>query len=725
MENQGFRLVEEIKQKKSYFALILSIFTVAGILFCVQQMFVDTKWWFVSMFVSIICSAFIFSTKSIKIVLVYFVLGILLLFAFRTIWISGALDFVNQVIAGFNAVTGESASYFVVPNYANRELAMVIFFCLTGWFLSGYLTIAIKGKHWVPVLVFWAALVSLAVFFEMPSAWCVGAMAFLSLAGIYAHSHTKVDEEKNYLAAYCGMVVIVAVFICFTWNRQLYHKNEIIADLKENITEEANAIRYGEKDLPEGKIKEGIALSEEKRLTVFVSEKGKYYLKGYVGSEYHENRWEPLEGKEYGEKYEGIFNRYRSDGFHPLAQLYSYCEAAGRQQNGLEKEEKEGTIVVENIGAYERYQYLPYGVDFSSIQSLDTLYRDLNLQKKFWGNREDEKNTYKICMIDEDSLLKTAGVDWQKQTITDEKVRAYADMEMDYRKFVKKHYLALSKKAKEEVAPYVPQKKDNLVSYIEKIRSSLKNAGKEKGDWDALQYASLGTLAFRAANIPARYVEGYEAVTSDEKDANGNYRADVTGQNAHAWVEIYCDGVGWLPVDVTPGHYDKITVKAKQQKKIEKQQTSISQKVTKKKEKPKQNEAPNKYLSWQQIVLWIVICIFAVSFLFAGVLAIRRKAMVYKRRKTLMQADTAANYRFIISYLTTLFAYLKLSEEDLPREIREGMERFWFDENGEITEKELSQLREYGNEIQNTMWQESSCIKKLVLRFWHCFEFPF
>lgn len=677
------------------------------------------------MVVSVLCCLVIFSTKSIKIVLVYFGLGILLLFAFRTIWISGALDFVNQVTAGFNAVTGESVFYFVVPNYMNRELATVVFFCLTAWFLSGYLTIAIKGKHWVPVLVFWAALVSLAVFFEMPSAWCVGAMAFLSLAGIYAHSHTKVDEEKNYLAAYCGMVVIVAVFICFTWNRQLYHKNEIIADLKENITEEANAIRYGEKDLPEGKIKEGIALSEEKRLTVFVSEKGKYYLKGYVGSEYHENRWEPLEGKEYGEKYEGIFNRYRSDGFHPLAQLYSYCEAAGRQQNGLEKEEKEGTIVVENIGAYERYQYLPYGVDFSSIQSLDTLYRDLNLQKKFWGNREDEKNTYKICMIDEDSLLKTAGVDWQKQTITDEKVRAYADMEMDYRKFVKKHYLALSKKAKEEVAPYVPQKKDNLVSYIEKIRSSLKNAGKEKGDWDALQYASLGTLAFRAANIPARYVEGYEAVTSDEKDANGNYRADVTGQNAHAWVEIYCDGVGWLPVDVTPGHYDKITVKAKQQKKIEKQQTSISQKVTKKKEKPKQNEAPNKYLSWQQIVLWIVICIFAVSFLFAGVLAIRRKAMVYKRRKTLMQADTAANYRFIISYLTTLFAYLKLSEEDLPREIREGMERFWFDENGEITEKELSQLREYGNEIQNTMWQESSCIKKLVLRFWHCFEFPF
>jgi len=63
------------------------------------------------------------------------------------------------------------------------------------------------------------------------------------------------------------------------------------------------------------------------------------------------------------------------------------------------------------------------------------------------------------------------------------------------------------------------------VNFHEKIRSSLKNAGKEKGDWDALQYASLATLAFRVANIPARYVEGYEAVTSDEKDANGNFYA--------------------------------------------------------------------------------------------------------------------------------------------------------------------------------------------------------
>ena len=715
MENQGFRLVEEKKQKKSFFALILSIFTVAGILFCVQQMFVDTKWWFISMVVSVLCCLVIFSTKSTKIVLVYFVLGILLLFAFRTIWISGALDFVNQVTAGFNAVTGESVFYFVVPNYMNRELATVVFFCLTAWFLSGYLTIAIKGKHWVPALVFWAALVSLAVFFEMPSAWCVGAMAFLSLAGIYAHSHTKVDEEKNYLAAFCKMVVIVAVFICFTWNRQLYHKNEIIAELKENITEEANAIRYGEKDLPEGKIKEGIALSEEKRLTVFASEKGKYYLKGYVGSEYHENRWEPLEGKEYGEKYEGIFNRYRSDGFHPLAQLYSYCEAAGRQQNGLEKEEKEGTIIVENTGAYERYQYLPYGVDFSSIQSLDTLYRDLNLQKKFWSNREDEKNTYKICMIDEDSLLKTAGVDWQKQTITDEKVRAYADMEMDYRKFVKKHYMSVDKKEKEEFSEEFDEKKSKLSDITDNIRIVLSELGEKEPEWISADYASTGTMMYRWFNVPARYVEGYLV--------QGKGKINVTAGDAHAWVEIYKEGVGWIPVDVTPGYYKELP----QQKKTSLQQEETVSGQQELEETKPQKQGETKKFPSEKNRLWIIAGIIVILLMvFMTSLWIYRQIVWRRRVREMEQEEIIKRIRCMSAYMKEMYQYLDRSEEEMGADVRKILECLWYDPNAELhlNKEQLSAMISAVKNCQAEIMQAAAGWKKWIIRYWYRLEYP-
>lgn len=29
----------------------------------------------------------------------------------------------------------------------------------------------------------------------------------------------------------------------------------------------------------------------------------------------------------------------------------------------------------------------------------------------------------------------------------------------------------------------------------------------------------------------------------------------MLGEDAHAWAEVYFDGIGWLPVDVTPGYY--------------------------------------------------------------------------------------------------------------------------------------------------------------------------
>ena len=58
-------------------------------------------------------------------------------------------------------------------------------------------------------------------------------------------------------------------------------------------------------------------------------------------------------------------------------------------------------------------------------------------------------------------------------------------------------------------------------------------------------YASAATLLFRSLGIPARYTVGYVG------NGVANTWADVTNMQAHAWVEIYVDGVGWFPVEVT------------------------------------------------------------------------------------------------------------------------------------------------------------------------------
>lgn len=69
-----------------------------------------------------------------------------------------------------------------------------------------------------------------------------------------------------------------------------------------------------------------------------------------------------------------------------------------------------------------------------------------------------------------------------------------------------------------------------------------------------IHFASAGALILRELGIPARYVYGYVAKNGSlQKDGSG-YIASVLDSYAHAWVEIYLDNYGWVPVEMTPGY---------------------------------------------------------------------------------------------------------------------------------------------------------------------------
>ncbi|MBQ8507830.1 MAG: DUF4129 domain-containing protein [Clostridia bacterium] len=63
-------------------------------------------------------------------------------------------------------------------------------------------------------------------------------------------------------------------------------------------------------------------------------------------------------------------------------------------------------------------------------------------------------------------------------------------------------------------------------------------------------FASAMAVLCRMNGIPARYVEGY--FVRAEEDGS----TTVTGKNAHAWVEIYLNGLGWTPFDPTARAYE-------------------------------------------------------------------------------------------------------------------------------------------------------------------------
>lgn len=66
------------------------------------------------------------------------------------------------------------------------------------------------------------------------------------------------------------------------------------------------------------------------------------------------------------------------------------------------------------------------------------------------------------------------------------------------------------------------------------------------------QYATTAALMYRLLGLPSRYVTGYMVTPSDfHKNSDGTYTAIATDEKAHAWVEVYVDGTGWIPTEVT------------------------------------------------------------------------------------------------------------------------------------------------------------------------------
>ena len=60
-------------------------------------------------------------------------------------------------------------------------------------------------------------------------------------------------------------------------------------------------------------------------------------------------------------------------------------------------------------------------------------------------------------------------------------------------------------------------------------------------------FAGAAAMLLRLAGVPTRVVAGF---ATGESDGNGHYR--VRDLDAHAWIEVYFAGVGWVPFNPTP-----------------------------------------------------------------------------------------------------------------------------------------------------------------------------
>lgn len=64
-------------------------------------------------------------------------------------------------------------------------------------------------------------------------------------------------------------------------------------------------------------------------------------------------------------------------------------------------------------------------------------------------------------------------------------------------------------------------------------------------------FATAMTLSLRSLGVPARYVTGYIVGGENCEQTADGYVYTVREKELHAWVEVYFEGIGWLPFDPT------------------------------------------------------------------------------------------------------------------------------------------------------------------------------
>lgn len=301
------------------------------------------------------------------------------------------------------------------------------------------------------------------------------------------------------------------------------------------------------------------------------------YLRSFSGGYFEDDKWTETAEGAYSGEYTGIMEWLTSRDFYPWTQQ----DQLYRMSDNYDFVEVE----VENINTSSKFIYMPY----EAAMSDDTLPSRVNYEKDYAayakGLRGQRAYTFKAFINRFDDYSEAEVYDWLEEVSDNENWNSYAEAEAVYSRFVYDTYLYMNQedydalsgtgiskcsgKTIEYTLHYIRKLFDGKFVYDTEQKAAP--AGKSELDYflnesktgNDMHFATAAALMFRSAGIPARYAEGYYLSPDDMKlyFEMSDVSVGVLDSQAHAWVEIYVDGIGWFPVEVIPGYYDLVKVK--------------------------------------------------------------------------------------------------------------------------------------------------------------------
>lgn len=307
-------------------------------------------------------------------------------------------------------------------------------------------------------------------------------------------------------------------------------------------------------------------------LQVETGVEGRMYLRGHAAARYSGAAWDPLD--------EGALAG--------LNQKISKNESVFYPTYGL-GDDAASSVKVKNIGTVSGVLYYPYqpisgaGDMPSATYQEDSYFKIENSLSEYTVmfrplNFNSDDAIFWLEEIISDSYPAATGAVLDSD---DKVLSAYNHDEAAYREFVYENYLEVPQGFEEKIAPWL--QRPELAEYLGELSLDGSVQGvidvartfarmlsvtttydqhtpvtpegedfveyflNDSGRGYCMHYASAATLLLRQEGIPARYVSGFVF------DAESGI-TDVPDSAAHAWVEVYLDGYGWYPVEVTAAY---------------------------------------------------------------------------------------------------------------------------------------------------------------------------
>ena len=362
--------------------------------------------------------------------------------------------------------------------------------------------------------------------------------------------------QKNKNAVSAASFLLVGVIVAGV--AAIFLQTGTMQALSQNAKDTLQHWRYekAEEVLPEGDLSEPVVKTEstDTILSVTADTAQTLYLRGFVGDSYENGVWSALDTETAAEE-KDLFYWLHQSGFYPQSQLATAARLMSNYQSG--------SVSVQNLTGCSLYRYEPCTILPERAGLAKNKIQPSSIETS--GLRGERGYSYEV-VSDAQTLLPEL-LDFL-QNDTSDGVKSYLQMESAYREFVYSYALTVPAEFRAQLGAVLDQccesygpadsltKEQAQTAALAFLELCFDGSGDialpltDTADGTTYQYATVAALALRYYGIPARYVEGYTVKTAEGEPEN------VDASAAGAWVEVYQDGIGWLPLALTPGLED-------------------------------------------------------------------------------------------------------------------------------------------------------------------------